>query len=125
MMQASDAIKTFIKGFEKCRLKAFRPTSRDVPTIGWGRTRGVRITDSCTQEQADQWFDEDVDEAAAGGERLLDGALTTQCQFDALVSFAFNEGLGNPHIPNEGLAPSTLLRLHKAGDYTGAAEEFA
>lgn len=123
-MTPSLACIALIRNFEQCRLKAFRPTPRDVPTIGWGRTRGVRITDICTQAQADQWLLDDVAEKAVGVDRLLDGAPTTQGQYDALVSFTYNEGLGNPNIPDKGLAPSTLLRLHKAGDYAGAAAEF-
>jgi lysozyme len=44
--------------------------------------------------------------------------VTTQSQFDALVSFAYNVGLS-------ALNDSTLLRLHKAGDYAGAKAQFA
>lgn len=46
------------------------------------------------------------------------GGKMTQGQFDALVSFAFNLGIG-------ALAKSTLLKKHLAGDYAGAAREFA
>lgn len=49
---------------------------------------------------------------------MIDGAATTQHQFDAMVSFAYNVGIGN-------LTKSTLLKLHKAGNYAGAADEFA
>ena len=45
------------------------------------------------------------------------GAPTTQGQFNALCSLAYNIGTGN-------LAGSTLLRLHKAKDYEGAANQF-
>ena len=41
----------------------------------------------------------------------------TQNQFDALVSFAFNVGVGN-------LKNSTLLKKLNEGDYSGAADEF-
>lgn len=123
-MTPSPACVALIKDFEQCRLKAFRPTPRDVPTIGWGHTRDVNLADTCNQAQADQWLIEDVAEKADGVDRLLDGAPTTQGQYDALVSFAYNEGIGNSYTPNKGLAPSTLLKLHKAGDYTGAAAEF-
>jgi lysozyme len=40
-----------------------------------------------------------------------------QGQFDALVSFAFNVGLGN-------LQRSTLRMKHNRGDHWGAASEF-
>jgi lysozyme len=41
----------------------------------------------------------------------------TQGRFDALVSFAFNVGLGT-------LQRSTLRQKHNRGDYDGAADEF-
>ena len=41
----------------------------------------------------------------------------TQHRFDALVSFAFNVGLGN-------LQRSTLRMKHNRADYDGAAQEF-
>ena len=44
-------------------------------------------------------------------------ATTSQSQFDALVSFSFNLGLGT-------LQRSTLRQKHNRGDYDGAAEEF-
>jgi len=43
--------------------------------------------------------------------------ITTQGQFDALVSFSFNVGLGT-------LQRSTLRQKHNRGDYDGAADEF-
>lgn len=44
-------------------------------------------------------------------------AIATQGQFDALVSFSFNVGLGT-------LQRSTLRQKHNRGDYDGAADEF-
>jgi len=55
---------------------------------------------------------------AAKVEAALGGAATTQAQFDAMVSFAYNVGVAN-------LQSSTLLKKHKAGDHAGAAAEFA
>jgi lysozyme len=51
---------------------------------------------------------------------LVGKAPTTQAQFDALVSFAYNVGEGDG-----GLKTSTLLRMHKDGDYAGAKAQFA
>jgi lysozyme len=88
-------------------------------TIGWGSTgpdikRGV----VWTQKQCDDRFTAHLGEFAAKVSKLLAGTPTTQPQFDAMVSFAYNVGIGN-------LQSSTLLRKHKAGDHEGAAAEFA
>lgn len=49
--------------------------------------------------------------------KLLGKAKVSANQLGALVSFAYNLGIG-------ALAKSTLLKKHLAGDYTGAAREF-
>ena len=38
----SPACEAFVKTKEQCRLKAFLPTPRDKPTIGWGATARVK-----------------------------------------------------------------------------------
>jgi lysozyme len=115
-----------IKAFEQCRLSAYRPTPKDRPTIGWGSTGpDVRLGMTWTQEQADARFARDLEDFAAGVRHELAGAPTTQGQFDALVSFAYNVGLDeDADALAEGLGDSTLLRKHRAGDFAGAAAEF-
>jgi lysozyme len=49
--------------------------------------------------------------------RYCPAATNHQGQFDALISFSFNVGLGN-------LQRSSLRMKHNRGDYEGAAEEF-
>jgi lysozyme len=44
-------------------------------------------------------------------------SIDSQAQFDALVSFSFNVGLGN-------LQSSTLRMKYNRGDIEGAADEF-
>lgn len=110
-----------IKEFESCELEAYPdPGSGGDPwTIGWGSTGpGIRKGVTWTQAQADERLKEDVAKFADGVRNLLGGAATSQQEFDALVSFAYNVGLGN-------LGSSTLLKLHKAGDKVGAAKQFA
>ena len=94
-------------------------TGRDPWTIGWGTTgpdvkRGV----VWTQKQCDDRFVAHLNEFGEKVARLLGNTPTTQSQFDALVSFAYNVGPAN-------LSASTLLKKHKAGDHRGAAAEFA
>lgn len=125
-MTPSKQCADLIKGFEQCRLQAFKPTPRDVPTIAWGATGpDVRMGMIWTQYQADARFISDLAAFAVGVTHELNGSPTTQGQFDALVSFAYNVGLDDDEDKlAEGLGDSTLLRLHKAGDYEGAARQF-
>lgn len=123
----SDTCDRFIQRFEERRLTAYMPTAKDRPTIGWGTTGpDVRMGMTWTQAQCDARFARDVRDFAAGVTHELGGAPTTQCQFDALVSFAYNVGLDDDaDTLAEGLGDSTLLKKHRAGDYAGAALEFA
>ncbi len=70
-----------------------------------------------TVVQAEDWFDDDVDWAEAGVEALCANLVVTQGEFDALVAFAFNVGVGK-------FKKSTLLRKFVGGDIPGAAAEF-
>ena len=75
---------------------------------GWDRTLSM--------EEVDQILAEDLRRFEKGVLRLCPNGLT-QHRFDALVSFAFNVGLGN-------LQRSSLRMKHNRGDYVGAADEF-
>jgi GH24 family phage-related lysozyme (muramidase) len=110
-----------VHSFEQCRLTAYPdPGSKDGHpwTIGWGSTGpGIQKGVSWTQEQADARFERDLAQFGAKVDALLGSSQTTQHQFDALVSLAYNIGVG-------ALAKSTVLRKHKAGDHKGAAAAF-
>lgn len=110
MRHITEAGAAFIKGFEKLRLQAYMPTSDDVPTIGWGRTHGVKMGDTCTEQQANDWFAlEDVAWAERCVERsILPDVVVTDAEFDALVSLCFNIGCPN-------FQGSTVLRLVNSG----------
>lgn len=104
-----------IKEFEGFRLKAYL-CSGNVPTLGFGHTRGVKMGDSCTQAQADAWLLEDLKEAEA----CVNGAVTaplTENEFSALVSLVFNIGCG-------AFRKSTLLRKLLKSDFDGVALQF-
>lgn len=96
-------------------------------TIGWGST-GADITKGTiwTKAQAQVRFLEHVEQFAADVRKLIGDAPTTQDQFDALVSLAYNVGSDiDADTIAEGLGDSTLLKKHLRGDYAGAAAEFA
>lgn len=101
--------------FEGCVLHAYQDIV-GVWTIGYGHTSGVKAGDTCTQEQATSWLEEDIQEAVKAVEKYVTTALN-QNQFDALVDFTFNLGAG-------ALEHSTLLKFLNAGDYLAAAGQF-
>lgn len=113
-MKTSDRVFDLHEKHEGCRLTAYLCPAKK-PTIGIGHTKGVTLGDTCTREQAIQFWREDIAEAEAAVDALVSVPLT-QGQFDALVSFVFNAG-------REKFRTSTMLRLLNAGDYQGAAAE--
>lgn len=116
-MEPSPKALTLIKTFEGLKLKAYLCPA-GVPTLGYGSTGpDIRLGMTWTLEEANKRLLRDVVRFAAGVSTALAGAVTTQAQFDGLVSFAYNVGLAN-------LKSSTLLRKHRAGDAKGAALEF-
>ena len=116
-MTPSKRIEAFIQGYEKCRLKAYMPTPNDVPTIGWGRTKGVVMGMTQTQAEADADFAADLSERARFLAKVLGGAATSQNQFDAMISLMYN--IGGPNF-----AGSSVLTNHKAQHYSTAALAF-
>ena len=68
-------------------------------------------------DEIDALLAADLQRFQDGVSRLCPASDDSQPQFDALVSFAFNVGLGN-------LQSSTLRMKYNRGEYTGAADEF-
>jgi lysozyme len=126
-MTPSNACTKLIQQFEGCakrlpdgRFAAYPDpgTGGDPWTIGWGSTGpDIRKGTIWTQQQCDDRFAHQMDQFAAKVSALLKSP-TTQHQFDAMVSFAYNVGVGN-------FAGSTLLKLHNVRSYADAALQFA
>ena len=108
-MKTSDKGIDFIKRHEALRLNAYLDAA-GVWTIGYGHTSGVNSGDVISEKQAEEFLRADLTIA----ERALDRTRLqlNQNQFDALVSFIFNVGVGRPKShPNgpAGFLGSTLL----------------
>lgn len=117
-MQVSEQLKKFVKQKESLRLNAYLDTRAKppIPTIGYGQTGpGITMGLTWTLQQAESAFETHIAQFAASVANLLHYPVS-QSQFDALVSFAYNCGVG-------ALASSTLLAKLNAGDVYGAAAE--
>lgn len=125
----SPAARNRLKRREKLELEAYPdPGSRDGSpwTIGYGHT-GSEVHKGLvwTEAQCDAAFDRDLAKFEDGVNLLLGATPTTQNQFDALVSLAFNIGLDiDADTIAEGLGDSSLLKAHKAGDFAKAQSKF-
>ena len=108
-----------IESFEGCLLKASNKLD-GVWTIGYGQTgsyygKRVRRGMTTTKALAHAWL---RDHSIKTYETAVAKAVKVpinQNQFDALVSFAYNVGIG-------AMAGSTAVRRLNQGDYTGAAD---
>ena len=100
--------KTLIKTYEGLRLEAYK-CSAGVPTIGYGATfyengTKVKMSDVITKERAEQLFEYHI---KLFSDKVSKVVPVLNCnQFSALVSFAFNVGIGN-------FKNSTLLKKVK------------
>jgi len=111
-MIVTDEALDLIREFEGFRGRAYRCPA-GVWTIGYGHTAmagtpAVTAGMELTRAEADAILRRDVAAVAEGVRRLLRARLSER-QFSALVSFAFNVGLGN-------LASSSVLKAANGGD---------
>lgn len=121
-----------IHHFESCRLTAYRcPAGKW--TIGWGNTfyangRPVQQGDTITQATADELFRTVLRQFEDGVAAVTPEA--TPAQFGAMVSLAWNIGLGPPfgrplrQGEKPGFRQSEVLRHHRAGRHAEAADAF-
>ena len=132
-MKVSDAAKAMIKHHEGVRTRPYRCPAL-LWTVGVGHVidpshAAVKYEDrkslplpdgwdrSLTMGEVDAILSQDLARFERGVARLCPAALGHQGQFDALVSFAFNVGLGN-------LQRSSIRMRYNRGDIEGAADAF-
>jgi len=103
--------------FEGFRSEAYIPVPGDVPTIGFGFTKGVQMGDKMTRSEAAARLKEELVEYEHG----VMSACTlppNENEFAALVSFSFNVGIG-------ALRKSSVIKAHNRGDKQAAARAFS
>lgn len=111
----------FIRKEEKLKLKAY-DIGDGMITVGWGHAEEKDDTklkkgDKISREQAQKYLKKDLTKAADGIRRIFKqweekgiDVEITQGMFDALVSLAFNSGIG-------GVRSSDFIQALKKGDY--------
>jgi lysozyme len=119
MNMSQDGIAALLKKFEGCKLKAYRCPA-GICTIGYGHTSAAgspEVTDgmTITQKQCDDILRQDLVKYETAVTGLVKQPLT-QHQFDVLVDFAYNAGVG-------ALKSSTLLKKVNAGDFDAVPAE--
>ena len=91
-MKASIDAYELIKQFEGLRLEAYLCPA-GIWTIGYGHTSGVSPNSFITIQEADEYLHRDVATIEMQLNKL--NLILRQCQWDAIVSFVFNVGIGN------------------------------
>ena len=113
-LKISESMIAVIKKFEGLRLKAYKCPA-GVFTIGYGHTENVFADSEISELMADQILRKDLQKFE---QTINDLDLPLlQCEFDALVSFVFNVGIGN-------FNKSTLKKLLSQKKFFYAAKEF-
>ena len=119
-MKVSSKGLELIKEFEGFSSVAYLCSAKKV-TIGYGNTfwedgTPVKIGDQISKERAETLLKHVVDNFSVAVEVDIKIEVT-QNQFDAMVSLAYNIGLG-------AFKNSTLLRQLNRGNFVGASQEF-
>ena len=97
---------------------AMIPVPGDVPTIGFGSTKDVRMGDTTTPVRALVRLMDEVDSIYAQGVRNCVTVPLHQHEFSAYVSFTYNVGVS-------AFCKSTLVKKLNAEDYDGACAELS
>jgi lysozyme len=113
-LRINDAGLQIIKDSEGLRLEAYNLGGQWL--IGYGHAATARAGMKITEAQAEALLRQDVKDAEDGVRRKVTVPVNRN-QFSAMVSLAYNLGVG-------GFGRSTVLAALNAGDYNGAADAF-
>jgi lysozyme len=119
MQMSQEGIDALLKKFEGCKLKAYRCPA-NVCTIGYGHTSAAGAPEvkdgmTITQKEADDILRRDLVKYETAVFGMVHQPLT-QHQFDVLVDFAYNAGVG-------ALKTSTLLKKVNAAQFDDVPAE--
>jgi lysozyme len=119
MQMSQEGIDALLKKFEGCKLSSYRCPA-NVCTIGYGHTSAAgapEVTDGMkiTQKDADDILRRDLVKYETAVYGMVQQPLT-QHQFDTLVDFAYNAGVG-------ALKSSTLLKKVNAAQFDDVPTE--
>ena len=119
MKMSQGGIDNLLKKFEGCKLKSYRCPA-NVCTIGYGHTSAAgapEVVDgmTITQAQADEILKRDLVKYESAVLGMVKVELT-QNQFDVLVDFAYNAGVG-------ALKSSTMLKKINSGSLDTVPDE--
>ena len=120
-MIISNNCVNIVKQFEGFRSKPYK-CSAGIPTIGYGSTfylnnEKVSMNDSeITKEFAEELLLKTLSDFSQSVDKLIKVELN-QNQYDAIVSFCYNVGVG-------AFSNSTMLKLINVNDLTKASNEF-
>ena len=121
-MKISSRGLELIKDFEGFSSTSYLCPAK-IPTIGWGNTfyedgRKVKLGEQISKTDALKLLEVVANRDFADKIFPSIKVKVTQSQFDAMVSLAYNIGVG-------AFNGSTLLKKVNAGDFAGAGEEFS
>ena len=107
-----------IAAHEQYRGDAYLPTPRDVPTLGFGSTAGVKMGDKTDPVRALMRLQKEIDNVYVAGVKRCVKVPLYDHEFGAFVSLSYNIGVSN-------FCGSTLVKKLNAGDYPGACAEIS
>lgn len=103
---------------EGYREQAYLPTKYDVPTIGFGQTKNVKMGDKTDPVRSLRRLEKELDEVYVAAVKRYVKVPLHDYEFGAYVSFTYNLG-------TENFRTSTMLKKLNAGDYAGACAELS
>jgi lysozyme len=121
MKMSKEGVDALLKKFEGCKLSSYRCPA-NMWTIGYGHTSAAGLPEvkdgmKITQKQADDILFDDLVKYETAVYGMVKQPLT-QHQFDVLVDFAYNAGVG-------ALQKSTLLKKVNAAQFDDVPAELA